>query len=1179
MGARVHLCGHLELEWDGERLERAITGRQIRLLFAFLTLHRERLVRRDELAEALWSEEGPPPQSDALLRPLLSRLRRALGADRLDGRAELALRFPPDTWIDREYVREAVGRGRAAIAAGDAPASWELAREALAIAERGLLPGLEAGWLEPFRTELEDQRVELLETAAAAGARLGEAELHEAERAARRAIEVAPFRESARVALVEVLRRRGNVAEALVAYDEFRVFLRDELGTAPGRELLSLHEALLRAEPQAPPPTAPAPAPQTTEQLPDRLAQAAAAQWVGRDTALARLHEEAARAAAGETALVLVVGDGGIGKTRLIAELAAGLHGFDVLYGRCDEEELFPYGPWVDLLRARLDGMDDAALAATLGSEAPELARLLPELRQRLPGTRDAPLAGDPETERRRLFEAVTRVVSRLAAQRPLLLVVDDMHWADRSSLLLGRHLAREPRLGPVLLLGAFRDTELGPGHPLPDLVADVERDRPVPRIRLAGMDEREVAALIGTWHGDEVAGDAVRAIRAETDGNPFFVKQLVRHLEEVGGGGRLALRDELGVPDGVRDVIARRIARLPEHAGHVLRVAALIGRDFEFDLLEGVADVPADALLDVLDAAVRGGLIAEVPSTPGRYSFAHALLRSTLEGEVSATRRALLHRRIGEAIEQRHRRRLDPWLDDLARHFAAAGPHEVDRAVDYAVRAAGQATARLAYDEAVRLLSRAAALRREEDPVDQVEVARLESALATAEAAAGRFETARASFARAAGAARAADAGPTFARAALGHSGGTWEQYGRDDPASISLLDEALRLLPAGDSPLRCQVLARRASLLYFSRTASWDDVVGTADEAVAIARRIGDDDALVAALAAAQYARWRPGRADDRMAVADELVERTSARGRLAAEAEARLWRAAALLERCRREEAEADIARFEQLAEQVPDQQLLILRDALRSMRAVLDGDYASGAAAADEVLAWQQRAEARGGTTLAVQIYGVAMLTLLAERGGFGGLAPQLEELVREIGSLPGWRATLAWAHLQAGRAELARAELEALSTDGFAVFPRDANLLPSLAVVAHALAELGDAGGLAALAEPLLRPLAGDWVIFGICSGTLGPAAYSLAVLQLLQDRADDAIGSFELALERSSLMRARPYVARSRAGLAAALRRRGGAGDAERAQQLAALAAADARELGMTRLQRELASS
>jgi hypothetical protein len=346
-----------------------------------------------------------------------------------------------------------------------------------------------------------------------------------------------------------------------------------------------------------------------------------------------------------------------------------------------------------------------------------------------------------------------------------------------------------------------------------------------------------------------------------------------------------------------------------------------------------------------------------------------------------------------------------------------------------------------------------------------------------------------------------------------------------------------------------------------------------------VAIARRIGDDDALVAALAAAQYARWRPGRADDRMAVADELVERTSARGRLAAEAEARLWRAAALLERCRREEAEADIARFDQLAEQVPDQQLLILRDALRSMRGVLDGDYASGAAAADEVLAWQQRAEARGGTTLAVQIYGVAMLTLLAERGGFGGLAPQLEELVREIGSLPGWRATLAWAHLQAGRAELARAELEALSTDGFAVFPRDANLLPSLAVVAHALAELGDAGGLAALAEPLLRPLAGDWVIFGICSGTLGPAAYSLAVLQLLQDRADDAIGSFELALERSSLMRARPYVARSRAGLAAALRRRGGAGDAERAQQLAALAAADARELGMTRLERELASS
>ena len=404
------------------------------------------------------------------------------------------------------------------------------------------------------------------------------------------------------------------------------------------------------------------------------------------------------------------------------------------------------------MLRPLLARRSDAELAALAGSEAGELARLLPELRDRLPDLAGDAHAADPETERRRLFVAVQRLVARLAQEAPLLVVVDDMHWADRSSLLLGRHLAREPRLGPVLLVGTYRDTELDPGHPLPDLIADVERDRPVPRVRLAGMDEHEIAALVGASPGTRLEGDAVRAIRADTDGNPFFAKQLVRHLEEVGGDP-----GEPGVPESVRDVIARRVARLPEHAGQVLRVAALIGRDFEYDLLERVVDVAEDELLDVLDAAVRGALLVEVSGAPGRYSFAHALLRSTVESELSTTRRARLHRRIGEAIEQRHHGRLDPWLDELARHFAAAGPLEVDRAVDYAARAAARASSRLAYDEAVRLLTRAVALRRADDPVDEADLARLELALATAEADAGRWSTARASFARAAGAARAA--------------------------------------------------------------------------------------------------------------------------------------------------------------------------------------------------------------------------------------------------------------------------------------------------------------------------------------------------------------------------------------------------------------------------------------
>jgi DNA-binding SARP family transcriptional activator len=1178
MGARVQLCGRLQVEWDGQQLEEALPGRQGRLLFTYLTLHRERLVRRDELVEALWSEEGPPPGGDALLRPPLSRLRRALGPDRLEGRGELALRFPTDTWIDREAVGEGLSLSRVSHAAGDARASWEQAREALEIADRGLLPGLEVSWLEPFRAELEEQRVELLEAVALAGAQLGDGELHEAEGAARRAIEASPFRESARLALLEVLRRRGNTAEALVAFEEFRTLLREELGSTPGPELRAMHEQLLSAEPvESRPAVDPSPLPPREARLSDRLVQALATPWVDRGAVLARLREQAEAAVAGENGLLLIAGEGGIGKTRLVAELAAALTEFDVLYGRCDEEEIFPYGPWVDMLRPRLERLTDSELAALAGPEASDLARLLPEIRERLPNLAGAPAAGDPETERRQLFVAVQRLLGRLAADGPLLIVIDDLHWADRSSLLLGRHLARQQQLGPVLLIGTYRDTELDRGHPLLDLIADVERYRPVPRIRLGGMDEGEVAALIGSWHGAEVHEEVVRTIQAETEGNPFFVKQLVRHLEETGGGADLALGDGLDVPDGVRDVIARRVARLPERASEVLGVAALIGRDFEYELLERVLDLPEEQLLDVLDAAVRGGLLAEVPNAPGRYSFAHALLRSTLESELSATRRARLHRRIGEAIEQLHRDRLELWLDELARHFAVAVPLEVDRAVDYAERAAAQASARLAYDEAAQLLARAVALRRSDDPVDHAELARLEITLATAEAYAGRWEAARESFARAADVARAAEAGAAFARAALGHSGGTWEQFGRDDAESVALLEEALQRLPAGDSSLRSQVLARLAVLLYHDPDASQERVRNAADTAVEIARRLDDDDALVAALAAALYAHWQYGLAPKRLELTDQLIELTESRESLVEAADAHFWRAGALLELCQLEEVEAEIARQAEIAERSQQAQLLVHRKAARATQLLLRGDYETAAMAVEEELEEVSRAETHGEMPmpLLLAIYGGHLMGLLNEREELGTQAPFFERLVREMGGQPGWRAPLAWAYVQDGQLERGCAELRELSAVGFAAIPRDINFVPALVICSHAIGELEDAE-LASRTEPLLEPYRELWLVTGTVGVTLGPVAYALGVLQLAQDRPGDAIETFELALERSSRMRARPYVARSRAGLAEALRRRGEPGDDARAVEMAELAAADARELGMLRLQREL---
>ncbi|HET8948968.1 MAG TPA: hypothetical protein VFN44_00615, partial [Solirubrobacteraceae bacterium] len=395
-------------------------------------------------------------------------------------------------------------------------------------------------------------------------------------------------------------------------------------------------------------------------------------------------------------------------------------------------------------------------------------------------------------------------------------------------------------------------------------------------------------------------------------------------------------------------------------------------------------------------------------------------------------------------------------------------------------------------------------------------------------------------------------------------------------DPESVALLEEVLECLPEADSPLRAQVLARLAVLLYYADSAE-ERVLATAREAVVMARAAGEPPAVVSALVAAQFAQWRRGRAVDRLAIADELVFLTESHNQLACAAEAHLWRAVALVELCRIDEADADLARHAEIAERLQHYQLLGHRDALRSMRALLEGDYERGIAAAGDVCAWADRAESFSGVpmTMLRGFYGAELIAIHNERDELGEAAPFFEAMLREMDALPGWRSALAWAYVQSGRAGEARRMIEELATGGFAGIPNDTNLLAALTIVAHAVGELGD-GELAALVEPQLAPFADTWVVLGPGAATLGPVAYSLGVLQLAQGRVDEAAASFERALELSERMRARPYEARSCAGLAEALRRRGEPGDEARADELSARALAEARALGMRRLEREL---
>ena len=384
-GWEIRLCGPVVVESEGRRLDSGLPGRQGRLLFAYLVLNRARGCPRDELIDVLWPE-GPPAAADSALSALLSKLRRALGDGVLMGRGELRVHLNGAVTVDIEASAAAIAESEAALEAGDPALAADRARAALETDLQTFLPDAEGGWAAEQRRELDTIRLRALETLAEAGLRQGGRELGAAEQAARAAIAAAPFRESAHRLLMEVHEAAGNPAEALRAFEELRLLLREELGTTPGPAAMTVFERVLRGEP--PParrrrrsrPRAPAAG---TPRRGRRRSPApwTGTRWSGRSVELDYLGRCWREAADGQRALVLLAGDAGIGKTRTAAELAARAHedGAVVLYGRFDEETLTPYQPVVEMLRGWSAGAPLDALRERLGPRAAELGILLPE--------------------------------------------------------------------------------------------------------------------------------------------------------------------------------------------------------------------------------------------------------------------------------------------------------------------------------------------------------------------------------------------------------------------------------------------------------------------------------------------------------------------------------------------------------------------------------------------------------------------------------------------------------------------------------------------------------------------------------------------------------------------------------------------------------------------------------
>ena len=884
--------------------------------------------------------------------------------------------------------------------------------------------------------------------------------------------------------------------------------------------------------------------------------------FVGRSREVTQLYTALGEAMAGRGQMFFLVGEPGIGKTRLADELVshAVQQGALGLWGRCWEGAGAPaLWPWVQGLRSYVAQSEPEALQAEMGPGIADVVRIIPELRHQFPALPQLPVPDSPSA-RFGFFDSLTSFLRVAATRQPLVFVLDDLHWADSSSLLLLQFLSRNLRGTRIFVLGTYRNEEIGPDHPLAEVLGSLARESLL--LPLGGLAEDDVALLVEAITGRQQPPRLIRAVCEKTEGNPFFVSEIIRWLAASGQLDKAEGETDwtLSLPQGVRETIRRRLARLSDSCQLLLSSAAVIGREFSLPLLQRVVETASpdeNALLSLLGEACTAQVLAEIPGAVGGYRFTHALMRETLYEDLALAERVQLHRRIGEALEALYTSPPDTHAAELANHFFHAVPSgSTDKALTYLIQAAEQAKAVFAYEAAIDYAQRGIDL----NTANETQRGALLLIVGESQDRLGETAKAKETLFRAADLARQLGNSEYLARAAVGFpisvAGGVVYQ------PLVALCEEALESLHAEESAIHAKLLARLSVELYFSPEP--ERRLALSQQAIDMARVLGDPATLAYALNSRYWALWGPqSTPEERIALAFEVLQAA----RQARDFERIIvghgWRAHNFLVAGDMIAFDTELSLQTQVVEKLQQPQHVWFVSVFHVIRAIIDGRLEEAEQLAQESLGQGQAVQ----NPNAMAFFGVQLFVIRSLQGRLAELEFIVKSFVAQSPAQQGGLANLAFLYSELGKEAEARAVFEQFAEHQFAKIPRDATWVALLSILSKVCAFLHDRER-APLLYTLLLPYARQNALVGPAA-CIGSVSLSLGLLAATVSRWDDAFRHFEDALTFNARLGARPFVVQTQQAYAQTLLLRNAAGDQAQARALLQRARTTAQEIGM----------